>query len=291
MEIKKPNFIIIGSAKCGTSTLATTLYHHPDCCFSQPKEVEFFNNDNNYSKGWEWYQQAFAHYNGEPVIGEATPSYSNRLSHPETAQRIYQFNPDMKLVYIVRDPYQKYISVWRMLARGKDPIAVRGIDYFFENHPRSEAIQKTCCYFYQLEAYKAFFPDSAILILFMEELSHNAEQLYNRLFRFLGLEQSKINMDYQLRENTSEIYVSHNYWKRLQQSKMRPLAKKVLPASLIQFAFKVFGGKRLYVPKEELNLKNRQIFNRIVTDDALAFLEMCGKPSDYWEFLSKPKES
>lgn len=88
MEPQKPNFIIIGAAKCGTTALASILDSHPDCCMSRLKEVSFFQDtidfepNPNYEKGWEWYQKAFSHYNGEPIVGEATPSYADRSRSP-----------------------------------------------------------------------------------------------------------------------------------------------------------------------------------------------------------------
>ena len=74
-----PDFFIVGHKKCGTTTLAGILEGHPDCCFSHPKEVWFFQEkalnsidtselNPNYAKGWEWYSKAWAHYSGEAVM-------------------------------------------------------------------------------------------------------------------------------------------------------------------------------------------------------------------------------
>ena len=87
---------------------------------SEPKEVSFFQDsidyapNPNYEKGWPWYQKAFPHYRGEPVVGEATPSYRDGSRSPNTAARVFQFNPGMKIVYMVRDPMERQLSAWRM---------------------------------------------------------------------------------------------------------------------------------------------------------------------------------
>jgi len=285
MDIKKPNFIIIGTAKCGTSTLSRVLAEHPDCCFSRPKEVEFFYDDNNYSKGWEWYKKAFTHYNNELVIGESTPAYSDRVLHPETAKRIHQFNPNMKLIYIVRDPYEKFVSTWRMWARKKWPTAMQGINYFFEHESNNKwSTVKSCCYSYQLEAYKQYFPEDAFLIIFLEELSRDPLQQYQRVFQFLKLEPSKFDWNnIHIKENgANQHYKTNKYWTYLQQSRMRLLVKNVLPTTLIRLATQLVGPKKIFVPREELSEENKKEFYRIVKPDALAFLEKQGKPADYW---------
>jgi len=287
MEIKKPNFIIIGAAKCGTTTLSRVLAEHPDCCFSRPKEVRFFHDDNKYSKGWECYKEAFTHYNNELVVGECTPHYSDKIAFPETAIRIHQFNPKIKLIYMVREPYETFISAWRMRARIGEPIAMRGINYFFEHEPAIERIVKTYCYSYQLEAYKQYFPEDAFLIIFLEELSRDSLQQYERVFQFLKLEPSKFDWNnIHIKENgANQHYKTNKYWTYLQQSRMRLLVKNILPTTLIRLATQLVGPKKIFVPREELNEENKKEFYRIVKPDALAFLEKQGKPADYWAMM------
>ena len=52
---KTPNFIIIGAMKCATSTLHEQLALQPGIFMSQLKEPNFFSNDEEYEKGWNWY--------------------------------------------------------------------------------------------------------------------------------------------------------------------------------------------------------------------------------------------
>ena len=52
----KPDFIIIGAAKSGTTTLYEYLCRHPQIFMSTPKEPDFFSLDQNYTKGIEWYE-------------------------------------------------------------------------------------------------------------------------------------------------------------------------------------------------------------------------------------------
>ena len=56
LERRLPSAIIIGAKKSGTGALLTFLCQHPDIVGSR-KEVHFFDNDENYAKGLEFYRQ------------------------------------------------------------------------------------------------------------------------------------------------------------------------------------------------------------------------------------------
>ena len=51
---EKPDFVIIGAAKCGTTSLYEYLSRHPNVFPSEKKEIYYFND--NYSKGMRWYK-------------------------------------------------------------------------------------------------------------------------------------------------------------------------------------------------------------------------------------------
>lgn len=53
----KPDFLIIGAQKCGTTSLFYYLSQHPDLCLPAIKELQFFTFE--YSKGWPWYENQF----------------------------------------------------------------------------------------------------------------------------------------------------------------------------------------------------------------------------------------
>ncbi|NJO71276.1 MAG: sulfotransferase domain-containing protein [Oscillatoriales cyanobacterium RM1_1_9] len=217
LEIPQPNFIIIGSAKCGTTTLAKILDDHPECCFSQPKEVNFFTSNKNYSQGWDYYQQVFSHYNNEPVVGEATPAYSNRIAFPETAQRIYHFSPQMKLIYIVREPYQKFLSMWKMEHRAAvlfadsknvtiDYNALAGLNAYFDNVYYGDKL-RTCCFYFQLQAYLDLFPADHIYIVFLEDLKKDINHEMTRICKFLEINPEKLVIQNEEGENRAIAFI------------------------------------------------------------------------------------
>jgi hypothetical protein len=208
MEIEKPNFLIIGSAKCGTTALASILDGHPDCCMSRPKETSFFQDimdfevNPNYEKGWEWLQRAFKHYSGEPVIGESTPSNSDRFRSPKTANRIFEFNPKMKIIYMVRDPLARQISAWKMQwAHGKqnlhpwrreDQWALQGFNFWMMKQ-RDSGQWTECKYGYQLEAYSDCFPKSQIMVSAIEKWKEDHDTEVGQILEFLNLDPDRLD--------------------------------------------------------------------------------------------------
>jgi hypothetical protein len=87
----KPNFLIIGAMKSGTTALYYYLAQHPQVYMSPVKEPNFFCSEGQAGRGdnsvtrAETYQGLFKDVSGEKAIGEASHCY---LYEPETVVRI-----------------------------------------------------------------------------------------------------------------------------------------------------------------------------------------------------------
>ena len=107
-----PNFIIIGSAKSATTTLATVLGKHPEIQISASMEPKFFGR--NYRRGWEWYGQQFPGGEHYLLRGEASTMYtSSYRSYQHTPQLIRHHLGIIPLIYLVRHPLRRIESHWR----------------------------------------------------------------------------------------------------------------------------------------------------------------------------------
>ena len=299
MTPQKPTFLIIGSAKCGTTALASILSNHPDCCMSRPKEVKFFldtidykSNNPNYEKGWDWYQKAFAHYNGETAIGEGTPNYSAHTRSPNTAKRVYDFNPDMKIIYMVRNPLARQISAWKMqytvgLNESPPPTpehewALKGLDYWMEKK-RDQGQWNDCRYGYQLEAYEAFFPKKNICVSFLEDWKHSKDSEISRILRFLALDPTLLPETIQEHANRGD-----------DRKASRPLVKKIrtnpavrsviqyLPSSWRDWSRAKFAAKAVVYPSTEMSSGVKDSFVDYIIADVEMFLSRYEKPQDFW---------
>jgi hypothetical protein len=108
-----PNFIIIGAMKCGTTSLYYQLSEHKEVKMSIQKETNFFIRKRDfekgrYEKGRDWYESCFPE--GGMARGECSPNYTKVHLFPGVAQRMQELLPDVRLVYMVRDPIERLVS-------------------------------------------------------------------------------------------------------------------------------------------------------------------------------------
>ena len=118
-----PNFIIIGSMKCGTTSLYYDICEHPCVSPAAYDEIGFF--DSNFHLGLNWYRSMFPtkkqienvrRKEGVAITGEDTPFY---FWNPVAAKRIKELLPNIKLISILRNPIDRAYSEYQDLASSK----------------------------------------------------------------------------------------------------------------------------------------------------------------------------
>jgi hypothetical protein len=190
------NFIICGAQKAGTTALYAYLKDHPEICMADRKEAHFFNDETNFGNGkpnYAKYHSLFAPEASNRIAGEATPIYMYWYDAP---RRIWEYNPDMKLIVVLRNPIYRAYSHWNMEKSRKA-----------ENLPFWDAIQceeqrckdalpyqhNVCSYvdrgFYleQLRRLWHYFPKKNILILKNEYLRRQPDKALKDVCEFLAV--------------------------------------------------------------------------------------------------------
>ncbi|XP_013396019.1 heparan sulfate glucosamine 3-O-sulfotransferase 5 [Lingula anatina] len=110
-----PQCIIIGVRKCGTRALLVFLNLHSHIQVAQ-EEVHFFDKDDNYDMGLEWYRKKMPYSFPNQVTVEKSPAY---FITPEVPGRIYHMNSSAKLIVIFRDPTTRVISDYAQILDNK----------------------------------------------------------------------------------------------------------------------------------------------------------------------------
>ncbi len=101
-----PNFVIIGTARGGTTSLFNWLSLHPGVIPSLKQEVHYF--DLHYAKGLRWYRSHFPLAGFDGITGEATPYL---LFHPLAPERVARDLPsDTRFIVLLRNPVQRALS-------------------------------------------------------------------------------------------------------------------------------------------------------------------------------------
>ena len=124
------DFMIIGAQKCGTSSLASMLSQHRQICFCKAKEPHFFSRHEDWATRLDVYHRLFSPRPGQ-LCGEASTSYSFLPEHGPTHERLHEYNPALRLLYLVRDPVERILSQYNHeLLRGwtRGPLEVEVLE-------------------------------------------------------------------------------------------------------------------------------------------------------------------
>jgi len=180
-----PNLIIIGAMKSGTTSLHYYLGLHPEISMSHPKEIDFFSNTGNWQKGIRWYE---SHFQGAAKIrGESSTNYTKYPTFRSVPERMRVTVPDVKLIYLLRDPVQRIISHYiDAYAGGMEKRSFKKALQDLDNNHYLNCSR----YFLQLEQYLKFFPDSNIAIVESADLRNHRRNTLQSPFRFLGVDAS-----------------------------------------------------------------------------------------------------
>ena len=203
-----PNFLIIGAAKSGTTTLYEWLNRHPQIYMCPVKETNFFALENiapdtykdtvreGYSKDFKTtlteYREQFAGVSNEVAIGEASPSY---LYYPQAVSRIKHYLPDVKLIAVLRNPVDRAYS--NFVHHLRDNLETT-TDFSQALELEKERIEKNWWWgfhylnagFYsvQLKRYLAQFDRSQIKIYLFEDLINNSDATARDICQFLQVD-------------------------------------------------------------------------------------------------------
>lgn len=120
-KLTRPSFLILGAAKCGTTSLYKLLSQHPDIFMAYPKEPMFFAAE--FHRGADYYWQTyFQGYSGELAVGEA--AHLN-LYLPYVAPRIKATLEKPRFIVMCRDPVERARSHYFFnRARDQEPLSI-----------------------------------------------------------------------------------------------------------------------------------------------------------------------
>jgi hypothetical protein len=180
-DVSLPDFIIIGAAKSGTTSLHQYLHRHPQVFMSKLKEPEFFSDNSVFAKGISWYSSLFEDAQESQVCGESSTTYSRWPHTADAASRIAQTLPDVKLIYIMRHPVDRAYSHYAHHMRG-------GVTMTFEEALERDSIYVDCSmYMYQITRYLRYFRRESFLFLMSDDLRRDASRVLTDIQGFLGL--------------------------------------------------------------------------------------------------------
>jgi len=193
----KPNLFIIGAMKSGTTFLWSLLASHPSIFLCRPKEPSYFIDPGQLRElqPWLWrqgywrseeaYLKLFRSARDAAIVGEASVYYTHLPHASGVAERISRFNPEARLIYIMRDPIERTIShYWHRVRHNRE---YRSISQAIKNDPQYRDVSY---YKMQIAPYLTAFGRDQIKLLTFEELIGNTVQTVRGIFRWLSVDGS-----------------------------------------------------------------------------------------------------
>lgn len=199
------DFIILGTEKAGTTFIQEQLRSIPEV-FMPPNEVRYFRDP--FFGDVEKLHSEIKNLGDANLVGIKHPSY---LGKPEVAKRIFEYNPNIKLIVSLRDPVERAVSSYfHYIRHGQIPLLTpdEGFNRMFQMHqenilseePKYQDILGFGFYSMHLERYYQFFSQEQILVIEYESITKEPMQI-ERIFNYLHIN-SKPRINEQINKGT-----------------------------------------------------------------------------------------
>ena len=208
-----PDFLIIGAAKSGTSSLYEYLNHHPLILPCVVKEPNYFTV--YYDRGLDWYKSCFPYKvqkiftQGKKLItGEATARY---YWYPFAAEHAHRVIPKAKIILLLRNPIDRSYSHYKMRFNNRkvkqsfeeeirdEPKNLEGEwgkmlndESYFSFKFNSNGYLSKGLYINYVKKWFEFFPKNQILVIKAEDFFSDPEKITNQTLEFLGMRPFKL---------------------------------------------------------------------------------------------------
>jgi len=212
-NFKTPNFFIVGGPKCGTTALDHYFSAHPDI-FVAKKEMHHFGADLRfgsqfYRRDRDAYLAEFETWGGQACVGESSVWY---LFSREAAAEIKAFNPDARIIIMLREPTAMMYSLYHQfrcdgnehlptfeeaLAEEEDRRAGRHISrqaYF----PPGLFYRATVRYAEQVERYFEAFGRERVHVIIYDDFAADSAGVYADALNFLGVAPADTDVDFEV---------------------------------------------------------------------------------------------
>jgi len=206
--MNRPDFIIIGAMKCATSTLHDQLAAQPGVFMSSPKEPNFFSDDEVYRRGIDWYSSLFDDAPPHAIKGESSTHYTKRPTHPKTVERLIDFAPGVKTIYLMRHPIDRLVSQY--MHEWTQNVVRDPIDEALRTFPPLIEYSR---YAMQLKPYLEAFGPERVLPVFLNRLRARPQAEFERIARFIGFDRRPVWRDDRAPQNVSEQRVRKSPWR------------------------------------------------------------------------------
>jgi hypothetical protein len=281
-----PNFLLVGAAKAGTSSVFAYLGQHPEVFVSPAKEPNYFAlagqkvafagpgdtivNEASITDE-RHYRALFRGGAGARAVGEASTLY---LYAPGAAAAIRRDVPDVRIIAILRDPVERaYSSFLHMRRDGRETVASfeealeleeSRIDQRWEHLWHYTRLGH---YHAQLQRYYALFPREQFRVWLYDDLEEDPRRVLREVFEFLGVDPT-FEPDMSIRHKvagTPRSKALHAVLTRPNPAKS--FAKRLLPAGVRSQVYGALMHRNVKEHRESMRAETRQRLQNLFRGD------------------------
>lgn len=301
MEQKLPNFLIVGAAKSGTTSIYHYLNQHPGIYMCHVKEPRFITAqfvkfplkgigdkkvEQKIIKSFDEYKKLFEHINGEKAIGEASADnlyyYENAINH------IKKYFGNIKIIIILRNPiertfsnYQMFVKAFREHLSFEDALQQeeerKNMNWAYGWHYKSVSL-----YYKQVKAYLDNFRQ--VKVYFYDDLKADSLGLIRDAFEFLEVD-SSFKVDTSFRYNVGGIPKNLFIQRLIKKSdKSKKVTKRILRFLLSNQRMNELTGKlkEKNLEKQQIKPKTRQFLSDFFCEDIQKTENLINRNLSHW---------
>lgn len=305
VELKYPNFLIIGAGKSGTTSLYNYLKQHPEVYMSPVKEPNFMavegqtpvdpKDDPEMLYYYPWavynlddYKKLFDGVKDEKAVGESSTMY---LYKPGADKRIKKYVPHAKMIAVFRDPASRLYSRWMHLARDNELPSENFEDCFDRSSIwwRRDDLVREGFYYTHLSKYFEQFDRNQFKIYLNEDLRSDTANMIRGLYEFLEIDPDfkpvtdvEYNVSGIIKNKWKDKLIGGNSIIRKSIEAISPnLVNKMRGNLKMQRLVTRLRKKNLARPKLDPEIRTRLI-NEIYRDEILRLQDLIGRDLTSW---------
>jgi Sulfotransferase domain len=288
-----PNFIVIGAAKAGTTSLYWYLAEHPAVFMIPAKETNYFAYGTDENGGLLYgdpevhkfpvrtlpdYERLFERAGTAQAVGEASPIY---LECPQSAARIHAIIPTVRIIACLRQPVDRAYSDYLMELRhrGRRFDAARDLKAGSSWARPDSRWMQIGRYGEQLARYYALFPKEQIHVFLFDDLQENLRGVVQDVYRFLRIDPSFVP-DLETPHNTGGLPANRLLEGILTSRLVNRAIKPLLPSGAVNLARRLRSRTMRRPPALPRELR-AQLTNYF-RDDVLRTSNLIGRSLDHW---------
>jgi hypothetical protein len=283
-----PNFMCIGAAKSGTTSLFEILKQHPDIYCPRFKEPHFFDLPDNYSKGIKWYERTYFSKADKKIAADLTPSYFYAANVPERILK--DIGSEVKFVVLLRNPVDRAYSHYLHSVRDqveqlsfKDALSVEKDRIKSYKTTQDFLLELSHSYISQglygelLQRYLQYFPlENFFFIDFENDFLNRRRETIIKLLHFLGVT-TQVKLDIDIKSNPASKERSVLLKRMMKQGWWIKVLKKMIPFTQVRQIIRNrvvrLNLKEINPPKLKQELKD-QLYQKYFAEDNKLFKQL-----------------